>query len=60
MKVKDLILKLKLYDQELPVCIADWAEEYMNPLEFEEIEVIEGFMYIQKHSKVAGTFLCLG
>jgi hypothetical protein len=28
MKVKDLIERLKDFDQELPVCLGDWQEQY--------------------------------
>ena len=68
MKVKDFIEKLKQFDPELPVCIADWAEGYANPSEedAERIQEATGNYYpiiIPQGNKgpyVVGKFVCIG
>jgi hypothetical protein len=47
MTVADMIIKLKTLPQDLPVCVADWNEEYLAPSEkqAEEIEVKRNQQY---------------
>ncbi len=68
MKVKDLIEKLKGFDPELPVCLADWAEEYAVPSEhaaqvigvstanYHPAQLPEGSLT----SRIQGTFVVIG
>lgn len=40
MKLRDFIEKLKEFDPELPVCIADWQESCRCPSEYEAEQIL--------------------
>ena len=61
MKVKDLIARLQTFDQDLPVCLADWYEEWSKPSEgaAENVGVHEG-LYNDKTAIVHGKVVVIG
>lgn len=69
MKVKDLVAKLQEFDPELPVCVADWQEQYRNPSEgaAEIVTLVKDGLYFPTgpiHPFDAngerGTYICIG
>jgi len=62
MKVKDLIQKLQELDGELPVCVADWQEQYATESEYyaELISVGGGQYKDANHQTVTGQHVTIG
>lgn len=67
MKVKDLIAKLGAFDPELPVCLADWTEQCVDPSEdAAETVALRSGTYIKGETFqgpvkfIVGQFVCLG
>ena len=62
MKLKKFIEKLKEFDQDLPVCLDDWSEQYAGPNESvaETMEVWEGRYGDKNHKYVTGRCLLIG
>jgi len=68
MTVKELIDKLKGYDGNLPVCIADWYDQSVYPSTTQAgilEHVIDGRYsigdeYMDQATGVAGDFVCIG
>ena len=64
MNVRELIEVLQAMPElDLPVCIADWSEQYTPPLLLEQadINVVRNGKYIE-NDRIGhkGTFICLG
>ena len=67
MKVRDLIQKLQQFDPELPVCVADWSEQWNRPDEevATGVELVEGAYSPDPPMKecpyhAVGKFVCIG
>ena len=62
MKVKDLIEKLKTFDPELPVCLADWQEQYATEPEgpAELVSVSGGDYNNTEYKMVNGLHVIIG
>ena len=62
MKLKEFIEKLKTFDQELPVCLDDWNEQYQAPNESvaEKMEESSGKYGNKDNKYVTGRYLCIG
>lgn len=62
MTVGDLIKRLEQFDPKLPVCLADWSEEYLCPstAAAEEVSLQEGKQYAARDDLIIGTFVCIG
>lgn len=62
MTVAELIEKLREFDQDLPVCLADWNEEYELPSESAATVVTEclGMYRGEEGEQINGSFVCLG
>ena len=45
MTVRELIARLQQFDPGLPVCLADWQEQYSSPAEVTVAEEGEGCWY---------------
>ena len=65
MTVAQFIEKLKDFPQDLPVCVADWGEDYSDPSEraAEKHCVIDGpysKTVANGETMATGPFLCIG
>lgn len=64
MTVGDLVKKLLEFDQSLPVCLADWQEQYadLNEEVAECVGLAENSLYWPSKSrqKKKGTYVCIG
>lgn len=65
MTVADLIAKLQQLPPHLPVCVADWSEQYVAPneAEAEVVAVVDGHYRAKTgdgSTSHVGQFVCIG